>query len=1276
MKKLTVFFAGILALSHIMAEPFYGDPDQPYDQIPGTMITPHTPFLNPLSGSKLRVLYIQPYNFSREVVEFKQRFDHDYTVISVCDIHSWYSGYSEGTPPTPLMGRHAEETVNRLAKERLALTNQYDLIVLGCVSWPMLSNTFQNMILEHVKRGTGLLYVDPNMTKPITGALQSFDSPSRRYRYSKLPETQTFKDLFRINKYPEVTAQIPNVINIGHAALVHVPTEADLRKYKKVPSQSKQVPFTLTATQYGKGRIVTVDYYSFLLKKVSRGSNNLLSRYMRENIMVYDQHFGLLAKCALWAAGKELKNPEIIFNIAKNNGITPYPFAKDTHRFFAPVPGYLTFDRAELKKGKLRFSAKNVPAKAKFHYVIKDRDFKSFAEGKVSASNPVVSFPVLPEGYYTVTAMLEDEKGGKLDFVSRTFCVIADTRITEVKTEKNNFVPGDEVKGSFRILRPLRNGEKVEVDVVDTWNRVVRKVPAVLAADRAGGTFRFTTEHAVAQLWDVFVTIQDEAGKIASKSCYITLPHNDFKDFDCYQAFSPLMPADHWWRGNQGWITFRRAGVKGTLAPNGTGESTFELIARNNAFPVYYDMHFCEVSIITHFLNEKIDINKPNRGGSLGNWLMLTKKLADTKKPLNSKDFRKPRHIFESSSWLNSRIPIMKAYARFASPMNVIGAEGSLVGEHNGNESSGFGEEETAMFQEWCKKEYNNDLAALNKEWNTSFKNWNEVCGIMLNDAMKNRQYARWVDFRIFMRNKIFTGLLKEWTRMLRGFDPKTPTAYGAEYQNFDMSAMDGTGFGSIPFGIDVKEYGFAPLELMLSFSGDKGAYAIDGNASMWVPKISDPLETARNIWKHFIFGCTMQKVGMEQWSGSMGGMNYLTADYSEPLPFFKRFMGEVGTLQKGVSRLILNSKPMRSNVAILFNSRNHYISRLLPLQDNGFSGGPWENLQAVGGAPEDAMILMNTLRMRPTFIGPQHLENPEVMNKYKALILPYNVGMSLKEAELIRSFVKNGGFVIGANNPGTYSEHGKKLEKPRLADLFPVTNKMNLVKYGKGHVLYASDEINGYHGRANAGNFSGADSIAAALKKYANSRPVYSITDKNGLPVRNVIANAFDAGTAKYLGVVLAKRKGTPLNKQAITIDLKKKYYVWEARTKKFIGYLDKITFELDLMPRVFAILPANPEKIEFIGNASCKQGETYTGTLRIKGNKRITYSQVCHVEVSYKGKKLEHYSRNVTLQNGFAKVSLPISFSEKPGSYQISITDAVTGISCIKNFQVKGVK
>ena len=58
--------------------------------------------------------------------------------------------------------------------------------------------------------------------------------------------------------------------------------------------------------------------------------------------------------------------------------------------------------------------------------------------------------------------------------------------------------------------------------------------------------------------------------------------------------------------------------------------------------------------------------------------------------------------------------------------------------------------------------------------------------------------------------------------------------------------------------------------------------------------------------------------------------------------------------------------------MAILWAPCNHYISRLLPFQENGFTGTWLYNVSVDGGAIGDCLVLMKSLRMRPTFVAPE----------------------------------------------------------------------------------------------------------------------------------------------------------------------------------------------------------------------------------------------------------------------------------------------------------------
>ena len=75
---ISVLLLGVLGVgthAPLKATPPFGHPDQPYDRLPGTLQTSHVPWARPLTGGKLAVLFVCPYNNSREVVELAQRLD-------------------------------------------------------------------------------------------------------------------------------------------------------------------------------------------------------------------------------------------------------------------------------------------------------------------------------------------------------------------------------------------------------------------------------------------------------------------------------------------------------------------------------------------------------------------------------------------------------------------------------------------------------------------------------------------------------------------------------------------------------------------------------------------------------------------------------------------------------------------------------------------------------------------------------------------------------------------------------------------------------------------------------------------------------------------------------------------------------------------------------------------------------------------------------------------------------------------------------------------------
>ena len=227
--------------------------------------------------------------------------------------------------------------------------------------------------------------------------------------------------------------------------------------------------------------------------------------------------------------------------------------------------------------------------------------------------------------------------------------------------------------------------------------------------------------------------------------------------------------------------------------------------------------------------------------------------------------------------------------------------------------------------------------------------------------------------------------------------------------------------------------------------------------------------------------------------------------------------------IQRGIGKLTIASEPHRSRVAMLWAPYNHYISRTLPFEENGFSGTWMSNISVIGGAPADALTLLNSIRVRPTIIAPEDLlEGGLARQGFRALVLPYNKGMSLSEADAIREFVNEGGLVIADNDPATYTEHGRKLEKGRLADLFPVTDRIHLERIGQGPRGLSSKRAQRLYRPARKG---GLQRFGRRCPTPARSMPASShrsnCSTSDGRPRRDVFARVFHNGSTQLLGLL-----------------------------------------------------------------------------------------------------------------------------------------------------------
>ncbi len=1053
---LTVLF---LATFELKATPPYKDPNQPYDRLPGTLETYHVKWSKPGAAGKLNVLFIIPYANSREVVESAQRLDMDYTVIMNSGNSTWADGYHEGVNATPLKGAEASSVLNKLAKQRLNMAHRYDAIVIAKISWEVLPQYVKDLTLKHVERGSGLVYVSPNRLQKGLSSKKETSGADK-----------TFDELFKKNDEKDIADKIIGSLPFDAMPLHILKKRSD---YKPILAQHRlfyaQSPLCITARAYGKGRIIALDYLdaSYAFRKSASLSYFYNNPEGTHDKVIYDYAFAILTKAMLWSAKKEaparasikIKTPMTKLKAPIDKVVLKRSWENKT-------PETL-IERKRIPESEATLSVFNQEKKSvnlKFNYSIRNMKGEKLQEKSFPVTvkaqkdfNKKIKLPYLGRGTYFLDLRVLNSIGAVVDFASRSFRIETANFVKEVRTEKEAYKKGETLKGSLFFEKPLASDALPSVKAVDTWGQTVAEAVPVLSGDRLSASFSFPVKYPLSRLWDIVGEISDKHGEVASAQTVIGIPNWTFDDYVLMHIFAPY-PGAFGWKGFLCSELMRKYGLNGSFTELiHSNLKQYELNARSHLQSISFAEHIGEMNSPA---DRSGDFSKERKDLDMAEWSRMCRYIKDTGKKLDPKKYPyKLGHV--GADFINSRIKKYQASAKFGSPFYVLTGENYLSGEYAGLENSGFGPTTTKEFQKWTRKEYKNDIAALNKEWNTDFKDWSEVRGILLQEAVGKNQLSRWVDFRYFMRSCVWSQFFIDWTDMIRKYVPEVKTGRVGHDQH-DFSRYRNHMTSSIIYMGQAANSEWSDaicVELPQSFSGDNSFLIAPQSMIRWSYDFLTPLNRKRWPWLVAFMGMNGFTWERGLSAQTLGGESCFTPDYSEALPYFKDMTKEVRALQRGIGKMIINSKPYRSKVAILWSPYNHFISRLLPFQENCFAE---RNTSVKGGALSDCLSLLNSIRVRPTFVAPKDVIDGSLEKRgFKALFLPYSKGVSWEEADALKKFVKDGGLLIADNEPGTFNQHGRKLSAPLLSELFPDFKKKTIVKYGKGHAVYLPNGIN-----------------------------------------------------------------------------------------------------------------------------------------------------------------------------------------------------------------------
>jgi beta-galactosidase len=595
-------------------------------------------------------------------------------------------------------------------------------------------------------------------------------------------------------------------------------------------------------------------------------------------------------------------------------------------------------------------------------------------------------------------------------------------------------------------------------------------------------------------------------------------------------------------------------------------------------------------------------------------------------------------------------------------------------------------------FRLWLKKEYGS-LVALNQEWDTQFKHWDEVMPMTRIEILTRKSPAPWTDHREFMDLTFSDFLLKHKKKVNEKFTDafvgptgvlNTPAVYGGNWNFWNMSQLD-----------MISSYG-AP-RLPLSFNRNKRLIMRYRGYNY------TEADTANSLWEGLFLG----ERGANHWCAPV----YIQPDLTLPnaRAYYSNLLWE---LRSGLADLFYNSEKLTNDVAIHY-SQASLRANYLKAKKKSF----YDNCLSYCYALED-------LGIGYRFVSWEEVENG-ALGSFKALILPESSALSKKEVAAIEHFTANGGTVIGDYEIGLLNKHCKPLTAGCLDDLFGILQrKPEMVKVGslktKGRQVetdYIGTGITSTSGTPQATvEVSGAVYpllVSNKYKKgrthYLNFRPNYSNVRnigkgdafrillgkllgierkvkilRDGNDAAGILCTQYKNGDNYYIGLLPRPPSGSwkkmslkQLQDKSfdVTLAMKDECYLYDVRNKKYLGYAKN--FKSRLTPGLGAVFAALPYKVKGI-DVHCPDHVTRGDVLKVSISLLATSKKASHhiflVELfNPQGQKISHYRQVVESHDGNGNIELPIALNDAPGAWRLTVTDTASGQQTSKDFTIR---
>ena len=448
--------------------------------------------------------------------------------------------------------------------------------------------------------------------------------------------------------------------------------------------------------------------------------------------------------------------------------------------------------------------------------------------------------------------------------------------------------------------------------------------------------------------------------------------------------------------------------------------------------------------------------------------------------------------------------------------------------------------------REWLKQEYGT-LAALNREWDTHFAQWEDVVPPTTTETMMRTDgnYAAWSDFKSWM-DLAFARAIGEGARAVHAGAPWALAAI----EGAQMPGWGGYDYSQLAPAVDVMELYEAGqnLELAQAFNPHL--------TTLMTVRWAQP-DALHRSWREFLRGVR----GMVIWDPDDRMVNpdgSLGPDGETAAPFFAE-------VNKPPAALIMASRPVRHPIAVLYSPQSYRLQWLL---DHRAMGGAWTQLgaddqnadNAVRTARRRVVELLDQLAVMPHFVSAKQINEGQLTREHdKIVVLPQTLAVSNQTADALRAFVHAGGTLIAEGQTGVFDGHGRSLSQHQLSDL-----------------------LNGRNPRAfslSSENSTAVSQLAEALRA-AKIVPEVQIASPSKTGSSEIEHYHYRNGSLSILA--LLARPSANTDGATARVSLVKPEYIYDVRTKLFLGHARQISISTGSRIPAILAMSLNPLSAE----------------------------------------------------------------------------------------------